>query len=254
MTTKYKIREFVCIGCNKSIIESRRSNNTTYCSLQCYRSSPRPERKNGVDIECTNCKKSFYIRPSQNRTNNFCSTECHNSFQSRNKTSHKCKICLKEFKWSPSRVIKQNPTFCSIDCRDKCSDYHRRSRIAGNLSQQNSKKRTSLEVSGAEILKSLGIEFTEQVLIKDKFVVDVSINDTNIIIQWDGDYWHGYRSPDDKRGFGSRELKRMALDKSQDAYMKKCGYNVIRFWEHEVKKSPEVVSDNIKRAIQTIAN
>lgn len=42
----------------------------------------------------------------------------------------------------------------------------------------------------------------------------------------------------------------MNYDKSQDSYMKKCGYTVLRFWESDVKNNRGYVYDNIKRAVQ----
>jgi len=40
---------------------------------------------------------------------------------------------------------------------------------------------------------------------------------------WDGEYWH-------------KKPRRKQLDKSQDAYMKKCGYKVIRIKEEQLIK------------------
>ena len=58
-----------------------------------------------------------------------------------------------------------------------------------------------------------------------------------IIIQWDGEYWH-------------KKPRRKQLDKSQDAYMKKCGYKVIRITDQQIKNNINKVYANIKRAIQ----
>ena len=51
----------------------------------------------------------------------------------------------------------------------------------------------------------------------------------------------------------SRQDKRMKLDKSQDAYMKKCGCTILRFWESEVKNNREDVYENIRRTISKVA-
>ena len=47
-----------------------------------------------------------------------------------------------------------------------------------------------------------------------------------------------------------RQKKIYNLDKSQDAYMKKLGIKVLRFWEDEVYKKRSEVIDIIKRAIR----
>ena len=99
----------------------------------------------------------------------------------------------------------------------------------------------------------MGIEYKRQSLVANKFTVDAEILEKKIIIQWDGDYWHGYRANGDSSPLEARQAKRAALDKSQDAYMRKMGYVVVRFWEHEVFNQPEKVREAIKSAIRQSA-
>lgn len=111
---------------------------------------------------------------------------------------------------------------------------------------QTMKGPTSLEKLGYAILDDLAVKYERQVLIAGKFVVDAFLADVNIVVQWDGDYWHGFRAANDNAPLQPRQAKRARLDKSQDAYMEACGYVVLRFWEHEVKKTP----DDVKARIQ----
>ena len=93
------------------------------------------------------------------------------------------------------------------------------------------------------------MEFTEQALVFGKFAVDVVIDRLPVVVQWDGDYWHGFRAANDNRPVEPRVAKRMALDKSQDAYMRRAGVTVVRAWEHEVYRSPELVAERVMRAV-----
>lgn len=252
MKAQYKLRSFTCSGCGK-FVEKRCPHGSKYCSPECYRSSPRANRKTGFDTNCVQCGTAIYVQRSAKRTRNFCSTACHDAYQGRAKTVHSCKVCGSEFKWSPSRTKTQNPTYCSIACRNKCPEWKEKAVIAGNLAQQHSKYMTRLELAGSDILSMIGHPFSEQVLIAGKFTVDAVLTGKNIVIQWDGDYWHGYRAANDNAPLDARQEKRVALDKSQDAYMEKCGYRVLRFWEHEVFNQPESVREAIARAIQQAA-
>jgi very-short-patch-repair endonuclease len=191
------------------------------------------------------CGTPIYIPKGRLKAVNFCSNECLNLYQGRNKIRYVCKICRKAFWWSPSRETSQTPKYCSVKCRTSCPEWKRKSVIAGNLKQQNRKAPSSLEIAGSKILEEIGVKFSTQVLIAEKFTVDALLDGRKIVVQWDGDYWHGFKKPND-----ARQRKRIALDKSQDAYMRKCGYTVLRFWEHEVKNNKEMVCENIKRAIQ----
>ena len=230
----------VCELCG---LEFHRLGGGKYCSKKCSGQA----RIKHERTPCVTCGKDT----SGGRK--FCSVACHNESQSRNKTSHVCKICGEEFRRSPVFSRTGNPTYCSIACRNLCPEWKRKAVIAGNLIQQHSKDLSRLEKAGAEILVSLAVPFSEQVLIAGKFTVDAVITGKRIVIQWDGDYWHGYRADNDNSPLGEREAKRVALDKSQDAYMEKCGYVVLRFWEHEVFNQPEKVRENIARAIQQAA-
>jgi len=88
---------------------------------------------------------------------------------------------------------------------------------------------TKLERKLFAILDDLGIVYESHAMIKPKFIVDVRIG--NIIIQADGDWWHGHVrfAP-----LSERQQKQRARDAAQDTYLHKCGYKVIRIWESDM--------------------
>jgi len=90
-----------------------------------------------------------------------------------------------------------------------------------------------LEIMGYTFLKELGVKFIAQHIINNKFTVDAFLPDQNIVVQFDGDYWHGNKNI--FKTFDHRQRKRMALDISQDKYMNKIGIKVVRFWESDFK-------------------
>ncbi len=111
-----------------------------------------------------------------------------------------------------------------------------------NLKQQTARP-NKLEIAGYAILDEIGAEYERQALIASKFCVDAVVESKKVIIQFDGDYWHAnpqqFPVPDD------RQKRRIALDKSQDAYLRKMGYTIIRIWEHEIKDTPALVKSTI---------
>ena len=233
---KYKVRQFKCIGCGKEVKTRRNAKNTKYCSLSCYRKGNRINLKTGKVTQCAFCKKENYKPKGQLKERNFCSTKCANEYQGRNKIEYICKICGKKFKWSKSRALQGNPTYCSTLCLNKDSEHFIKCGIASTMKQQKKNGLNKLELAGRKILEDIGVGFNEQVIMFDKFLVDVLVKDKPIIIQWDGEYWHS-------------KPKRKLLDKSQDAYMKKCGYKVIRITDVEIKNNIKQVYANITRAI-----
>lgn len=248
-TSKYKERTIICIGCGKEHT-ARMPKNRKYCSEKCKNTSKRPQRRTGKTINCFQCGKEKYFSKADIKEKNFCSRECANKYQARNKLEFICKTCGNVFYWSKSRIKQHTPTYCSINCRNQDSDWIENACIEGNLVQQNKKGLNKLELLGRRLLDDLDILYDEQVLIAEKILVDVLIPKHNLIIQWDGDYWHGHPSKL-KNGIPDlRQKKRMDLDKSQDAYLKKCGYTILRFWEHEVIEEVRNNSENIKNAIR----
>ena len=151
-------------------------------------------------------------------------------------------MCSKKFRKSPSVATQNNIKYCSQECRNLDPAWHDKL-IAMNLKQQ-SMKQSSIEVIGYGMLDAIGIEYIPQHLIASKFCVDAFVPALSTVIQFDGDYWHfnpsKFQSPD------SRQKKRIGLDKSQDAYMKKLGYSVIRIWEHDIKHSAESVMSTLR--------
>ena len=205
-----------CTVCGK-MFEYRVGQQTgAFCSSVCAHQY----YKKGKEIKCCQCGKVFYRKQAGLIRNqyNFCSTSCQLKWQKSKKTKYECKICGKVF-FAPK---SQNRVTCSNHCNG----------VLVCKLQANKKGLNKLELAGHKILLDIGIKFQEQVLIEKKFLVDVFILENKIVVQWDGEYWHSLP-------------KRAALDKSQDAYMKKCGYKVLRFSEKDEYNN----TDRVKEAI-----
>ena len=93
--------------------------------------------------------------------------------------------------------------------------------IKSLLEGRGIKNPTSIEKKVYEELKSRGVLFETQKLINKKFLVDTFIPSLNLIIECDGDYWHGLERVQRK-------------DKSENAYLLKCGFSVLRLSELEI--------------------
>ena len=74
-----------------------------------------------------------------------------------------------------------------------------------------------------ENLLRSGFMLQKQVHIKGVGLVDFYLPEENVVIECDGDYWHGSDRP------GQQEI-----DKVRTKQMKKLGYKVVRFWEYEI--------------------
>lgn len=236
------MKTFKCAHCG---VEFSRNKSAKYCSSTCSGMA----RKSGSSVACAECGKPTYLpinRLHRGTANNFCSKVCHDNWQSRQKVKKLCKVCGVGFLVSPSFAKAK---YCSIKCRNNCEDFKRDCWLKNNLELQK-RRPTKLEIEGRRILESTGIAFSEQVLFGGKFAVDVMLDGVMVVIQWDGDYWHGFKAANENKPADKRVERRVALDISQDAYMKASGYAVLRFWEHEVMGSPDSVRARIREAIR----
>lgn len=226
--------------------------------------SPRSNISKRCDDCCTYackwCGITFYSR--RDRAVRFCSIACTNAWQETAKEEarqrtlrvrgsgeiRRCKTCLAPFYvpgWRLKRVVK----YCSHACRDYPTDgrgINRTLRFPAN------KAANRLEAAGRLLLESLGIAFAEQQVIGGKFVVDVLIAVAETVIQWDGDFWHANPAiyPGNLHAIQQANTKR---DRACNAYLAKCGYRVLRFWECDVHGRPSWVASEIARALASSA-
>ena len=121
------------------------------------------------------------------------------------------------------------------------------------LKQVFPKTDTKIEKILQKGLRKKGIEFE-----KHKPIVgqpDIFI-EQNICIFADGDYWHGnptmFNPNDEITSSGGRKKVREIWTKDEkiNQSLELRGYNVLRFWEHEIKENPEKCIQKIIKIIK----
>lgn len=93
-------------------------------------------------------------------------------------------------------------------------------------------KDTKIELKMEAELQRRGINYQKQVPLCKIARVDFYLPEYRMIIQCDGDYWHNLQKVKE------RSIK-------QDKVLTFNGFNVYRFWEHEIKKSVESCVDKL---------
>lgn len=112
---------------------------------------------------------------------------------------------------------------------------------------QQTLKLTTCERLGYAMIDGMGLRFTRQHMVDGRFCVDAYLSDQNVVIQFDGDYWHG--NPAKYPTLDKRQQKRVQYDRSQDAFMVASGIRVFRFWHSELHTDSDGISQRLRRLL-----
>ncbi len=118
-------------------------------------------------------------------------------------------------------------------------------------------KGTAIEREMRKILNDTGLEFKEHptgIFGNPDFV----ILERKIAIFCDGDFWHGYKMKSnprlnvkENRVFWLRKIRgNVRRDLRVNLRLEKEGWKIIRFWEHEIKREPELVREKLRRELR----
>ncbi|MFH0701351.1 MAG: NUMOD3 domain-containing DNA-binding protein [Candidatus Woesearchaeota archaeon] len=95
------------------------------------------------------------------------------------------------------------------------------------------------EIKIQHFLKQLGIIFLAHKLItkiEHSYQCDIFIPSMNLIIEVDGDYWHGNISNSRFKTLNKPQIATKELDFIRTKELIEKGFNVLRLWESEIKK------------------
>lgn len=110
------------------------------------------------------------------------------------------------------------------------------------------KKQTKIELKIERFLKNNNINYETNYRI-DKFLVDFYLNEYNIVIECDGDYWHSNPRFYDCNSLNEMQIKNKERDIRKDKMLNEHGIRFIRFWEYDIHNLFHIVEISIKNVI-----
>lgn len=122
-----------------------------------------------------------------------------------------------------------------------------RSRIMSRIRSKN----TSIEILFRKLLWREGMKGT-RLHSRLHGKPDVAFPKKKIAIFIDGDFWHGYNwkklGKIPPRKYWQRKINRnIERDKKNSLLLKKEGWQVVRIWEHELKKNPDKCIEKVRK-------
>ena len=99
-----------------------------------------------------------------------------------------------------------------------------------------------------EFLEKLGIRYEEQFEAKDiKRFYDFYLPDYQVIIEIDGDFYHGYGKVHEEKN--PMQKRNARVDEIKNEWAALHGYPLIRIWEHYINENPEKVLDMLRERL-----
>jgi len=95
----------------------------------------------------------------------------------------------------------------------------------------------------------IGYKYNYFTGLNEIYSYDFKINNTNLLIELDGDYWHGGPGCSKHCHFVEKIIERDKI-KSADTILN--GYELIRIWESDYKKNEDLIHNNILERISNI--
>ena len=104
------------------------------------------------------------------------------------------------------------------------------------------------DLFASEFLDVIGVKYIRQFEAKDigRFY-DFYCPDANVIIEVDGDFYHGYGLVYEEKS--PMQKHNAWVDKVKDEWALRNGIPIIRVWEHDIHDNPEKVMKVLKEAI-----
>jgi G:T-mismatch repair DNA endonuclease (very short patch repair protein) len=211
---------------------------------------------------CPNCKKEIDVvttRPT---------TTCRNYFKMV-KDKSVCKKCLGNV------MTGEGNPFFGKKHSDKTKEQISKSRIGKATGEKNSManpehrekarqcviewiKKTPIKYYNRskkekEIYSFLKTKFkkTKHSFVVDKFICDIYIPELNLMIEYNGDYWHCNPKKYDKEYYHKIKNKTAGkiweYDSNKIDLIKNYGYNLEIVWETDYEKNPKIIEEILKK-------
>ena len=109
-------------------------------------------------------------------------------------------------------------------------------------------KDTKIEIATENILRANGIKFVKHPKIYGN--PDFLVGEKTAVF-CDGDFWHGFqyekKKKPRKKFWKDKITRNMARDRRVSRRLRCKGYSVIRLWEHDIEKRPDMCLNRIVR-------
>ena len=191
-------------------------------------------------LRCKICNELFF--KSKEFCLSTCSSTCNNIYQ---KSNIKKRVYTK---FIINKYIASDETRKKLSIAGKISARNRKANGTYRNRKENSiTKNTVPELMMQYLLKNRNIDFQAQYKICNEnglFYYDLLIPKKNLLIEIQGDYWHG--NPKTFTIFNKYQQQQKIKDEFKKDVAQKLGYKIIYIWENNLRKYHSEVYDIVR--------
>ena len=134
--------------------------------------------------------------------------------------------------------IKRGATYEETYGPVKAAEYREKLRAASPARMAKFTRRVTWpEKKVRQLLESTQVGFIPEAPL-GHYTVDFLVPGAQVVIQADGDFWHGNPDVYKDEELSTTQRKQRRLDASCDSFLRNRGYCVVRFWEKDLKTKP----------------
>lgn len=137
------------------------------------------------------------------------------------------------------------------DKANKVSKPKKSIKIIQKLKRAHPKYGTSkLEEDFArEFLDKLGVKYVYQFEAKDIGRYFDFMLENGLIIEVDGDFWHGNPDKYEKEDLRNHQIRAQRIDEYKTKWALMHGFPILRIWESDIRKNPKKVMQILKEEL-----
>lgn len=113
----------------------------------------------------------------------------------------------------------------------------------------NKNKSTSIEIMAQESLAQRGIPFITNIQIGNIANADIVLLDKKVALFMDGCYWHECKQCGHSTAIGGKVQER---DIRQTKQLIEQGWQVLRFWEHDINQNHDIVAEALRKIVMEV--
>ncbi len=131
-----------------------------------------------------------------------------------------------------AKWIKKNIKKISVN--KELTEFDRKKMLEENAKKMASQM-TKPEREFEKLMKELGINYVAQKVVGG-FIYDFYLPDHKMLVEIDGDYYHGHPDKYTKEQLNGMQKKNQNTDKEKTLMAKGLGYKIERVWERDINK------------------